>query len=634
MSLSIKASTSSRNWSINHSHTLYRMQVWSDGYFDINENGHVIAQPSNNKDSRIDIFQLVNELRQEGYALPLLIRFTDILKQRIDDLCNAFDKSILSNRYQSTHTAVYPIKVNQQRKVVEDIIKHGNGRVGLEVGSKPELLAVIALATPGSIIICNGYKDREYIRLALIGQQLGLQVIIVIEKLSEIDLIISTGREMQITPQLGIRIRLSTVTPGKWQNTGGEKSKFGLHSRQIITGIEKLRQAGLDAQIKLVHFHVGSQVSSIQQFKEALNEGTRFYAQLCRQGIDIRFLDIGGGVGIDYEGSKSENFNSINYTLQTYAETVINTVIKICNELELPHPAIITEAGRAMTAHHALLVTNVIDVESAPGLSDMSPPRKNAPLPVSKLWQMLDNLDEKNAIHLFYEAEQVYENARDMFTQGLLDLEGRAQIEEIYFKLCRTVQGYLQAGNEELGGLLHTKLADKFFCNFSLFQSIPDSWAIGQVFPVVPLHRLHEPPQTHATINDLTCDSDGSIGTYVHNDSNNTSLPLHQFSYGDDYLIGIFLVGAYQEILGDMHNLFGDTASVNIGVDKKGNYTITEYHSGDTVADLLDYVNIDVENLGNIYRNKILEFIPVENEREKFLDELLQGLNGYTYLEK
>ncbi|MGH8119239.1 MAG: biosynthetic arginine decarboxylase [Gammaproteobacteria bacterium] len=621
------------DWTLDQARNLYQIPAWSEGYFDINEAGHLVALPRKEGDKAIDLYELALRLKKDGQTPPVLLRFTDILQHRVHALCDSFHQAMHQNEYTAPYTAVYPIKVNQQRKVVEDIIRHGGGNIGLEAGSKPELLTSIALATPGSTVICNGYKDQEYVRVALIGQQLGLRVFIVVEKLSELRMMIRIAGKMGVRPRLGVRVRLAAVAAGKWQNTGGEKSKFGLHSEQVIRAVEELRAADMLDCLNMLHFHIGSQVSNIRHFQRALREGTRFYLELRKMGAPLATVDVGGGLGVDYEGTQSRNYCSVNYTMQDYAETVVHAFADACRQHNLPQPEIITEAGRAMTAHHAMLITNVIGVEHAPGVNKPAPARSSESPAVRDLWKILQSINKKRAVPAWNDALNHYEEAKELFVHGLLDLRGRARVEEIFYSVCRKVQGLLKYDQQDLRNELNEKLADKYFCNFSLFQSMPDSWAIDQIFPIVPLHRLNERPTQRAMIEDLTCDSDGMVKHYVDGEGINTSLSIHKPAGDEPYLIGVFLLGAYQEILGDMHNLFGDTASVNIELIPGGKYQLTEIHQGDTVADLLDYVHINVRSLEESFRQKIAAAGLAKELRIQYLDELVQGLGGYTYLE-
>lgn len=624
-------------WSIERSRALYHIPAWTGGYFDIAANGHLQAQPLGNTGPAIDLYQLSSEIRTAGLPLPVLVRFTDVLTHRIDTICGAFERARETLNYAGRYTLVYPIKVNQQRRVLQEIIKHGGERIGLEAGSKPELLCILALARPGSTIICNGYKDREYIQLALIGQQLGLQVHIVIEKLSELELVIACSREMNTKPVLGIRLRLASVGAGKWQNSGGEKSKFGLAAGQVLAAFERLQQAGLADRLQLMHFHIGSQVTDIQQIQRAVREGARYYAELRELGAPLTTVDVGGGLGIDYEGTGSRNPCSMNYTVDAYAEAIIRALNEVVTEHDLPPPAIITESGRALTAHHAMLITNVIDIDPAPGSELPRSPQDDDPPVLHDLWQIFSSLEERSALLSYYAALNDLERARDMFTYGVINLEQRARCEAIFYALARQVRRWLRYDDNaqrEVLDELNERLADKYFCNFSLFQSLPDSWAIDQVFPIVPLHRLQEWPSRRALIEDLTCDSDGRVDLYVDGEGIETSLPLHLPNPGEPYLIGIFLLGAYQEILGDVHNLFGDTGSINVELDGDGGYRLTGMHRGDSVTDLLRQVQIDVDRLRDIFAERIQTAALEPWQQQDYLEFLNQGLDGYSYLEE
>ena len=496
------------------------------------------------------------------------------------------------------------------------------------------MLSIIALANKNRTIICNGYKDSEYIKLALIGQQLGLNVIIVIEKLSELNLITEISSALQIKPNLGIRVRLSSVAAGNWQNTGGEKSKFGLHTAQIITAIEQLESAGFLDCLVLLHFHIGSQVSNLQHFQRALREGARFYAELCKMNVPIVSVNVGGGLGVDYEGTQSPNYCSVDYTLQDYANIVIHAFKDICQEHNLLQPEILSESGRALTAHHAMLITNVIDIEQAPGLQNTKTVNSDDPGILQYLWNILQLTNEDNIEQSYLDASDYYENTKEMFAHGLLDLKHRARVEEIYYSICRRIKSLLTENQYEIKKELNEKLADKYFCNFSLFQSMPDAWAINQIFPIMPLHRLEERPTQRAIIKDITCDSDGRIDLYIDGHGIETTLPLHNSKLDEPYIIGIFLLGAYQEILGDIHNLFGDTASINIEATVDGNIHLTELQQGDTVSDLLNYVHMGATNFKTIYQQKIAASQLSSTEQEEYLNDLVQGLSGYTYLEE
>lgn len=624
------------SWDIQQARDTYNTPHWGSGYFDIGPKGNLLAYPDGNTSRPgIDLAQLADEVRQAGLTLPVLVRFVDILHDRVDTLCTAFSKAMQADGYEGKYTAVYPIKVNQQRRVVQEIVRHGNGRVGLEAGSKPELMAVLAMAPVGGTVICNGYKDREYIRLALRGIQLGLKVYIVIEKSSEVDDIIAEAAALGVEPLLGLRVRLASIGAGKWQNTGGEKAKFGLTASQALAVIDRLKGAGLDGSLKLLHFHLGSQISHIRDIQRGMREAARYYAELRRLGMPVEIVDVGGGLGVDYEGTRSRSYCSMNYSVDEYATTVVHTLWEICREHELPHPNIISESGRALTAHHAVLITNVIDVDRVPEADRAQPPADDDPLILHDLWRNLQQVASRSPVESYHDAYYWLTEAQTMYTHGILTLEQRAAAEVLYQATCRRVFARLdprQRAHRELLDELNEKLADKLFCNFSIFQSMPDIWAIDQIFPVLPLTRLDEEPTSRNVLQDLTCDSDGTIDGYVDREGVETTLPLPPYRDGEEYLLGVFMVGAYQEILGDMHNLFGDTDSVNVELTDDG-YRLSGAQGGDTVESVLRYVHFDAEDLMAEYRRRVAQAAMPEDERATALEELEAGLRGYTYLE-
>jgi len=623
------------SWSLEQAVDTYAIEHWGEGYFGVNGEGHVVVRPTGNPaQGAVDLFDIAQAVRQEGLSLPVLVRFTDILRDRVSLLHKAFEKARREHDYQGTYTPVYPIKVNQQRSVVEGIVKNGHAAVGLEAGSKSELLAILALSKAGTVI-CNGYKDRSYIRLALIGRSLGLNVFIVIEKLSELELVLSESRDLGIAPQLGVRIRLSSIGAGKWQNSGGEKSKFGLHANELLRLVSKLREAEGLEWLGLMHFHVGSQVANINDIKTALREACRYYAELRKLGAPLAWADVGGGLGVDYEGTHSVSDCSINYSIDEYAHSIVRAFSEACAEYGLPHPNLVTESGRAMSAHHAVLITNIIDIESV--TEDGSPPAEIKAKPLQDLADLLESLPRESPLGVYHDAQFDLAEARAMYVQGKLSLAELADAERLNAAICHAVHRRLDIrlrAHRELIDELNERLADKVFCNFSLFQSMPDAWAIAQVFPVMPLQRLHEEPTRRAVIQDLTCDSDGRINAYIDRQSLETTLPLHARKPGEPYLIGIFLVGAYQEILGDMHNLFGDTHSVNVELDGDGGYRFVQPMRGDGAHDLLRYVHIDPEDLERAYRKKLVEARISPEQRKRFESELIAGLRSYTYLEE
>jgi len=605
-----------QRWSIEQSKQLYAIQQWGSGYFSINQQGHVCVKPQADCPTEIDLFDIAQALRDKGLNFPVLVRFSDILRDRIHQLQAAFDQARATHDYSGHYTPVYPIKVNQQGNVVESIVSADH--IGLEAGSKPELLAILGLAKAGGTIVCNGYKDRLYIRMALMGQLMGLSVFIVIEKPSELELILEEAAKLQVRPLIGLRVRLSTISAGKWQNSGGEKSKFGLHASEVLQLIARLEQVGMLDCLQLMHFHMGSQIANIHDIKLALKEAGQFYLQLHNLGANITTVDAGGGLGVDYDGSGSRRECSINYSMAEYAENIVRSFADISREYALPQPNIITESGRAITAHHALLITNVTEVESLQGTAKLAP-------------QHFSNISEA-----YHNVQFDLGEARARFVQGDLSLPELAEAEKRYVSLCEQIQNQLNVDNHhhrEILQELDEKLADKVFCNFSLFQSMPDIWGIEQIFPIMPIHQLDQQPTRRAVLQDLTCDSDGRIDQYVDHQNISNTLPLHSISEDQDYLIGFFMVGAYQEILGDMHNLFGDTHSINIELDGDG-YRFGDFMQGENVSELLDYVHINTDTLKVAYRQKLNDSHLSTVSKQAFEQELLAGLNAYTYLEK
>jgi arginine decarboxylase len=625
-------------WTIQRARDVYNVSHWGNGYFDINERGHVLVRPNPAADHPgIDLFELTREFAALDLTLPVLVRFSGILAHRIDVLHAAFARACTAVDYRGAYTVVYPIKVNQQASVVDALLAHGGGRFGLEAGSKPELLAVLAHSRPGGIVVCNGYKDREFIRLALIGRALGMRVHIVVEKLSELDLVIREAQALKIAPLLGVRVRLASIGAGKWQNTGGEKSKFGLSAAEILEVVERLKAANMLDALAMMHFHMGSQIANIQHIQNGMREAARYYAALRALGAPVGCINVGGGLGVDYEGTRSRSFCSMNYSVEEYAHNIVHALQEICAAEGLPHPDIVSESGRALTAHHAVLITNVIDIEPAPGAVLPPAARNDEPQAVRDLWQGLSDLDRRPALEIYHDAAHRMAEAQALFNHGVLSLAERARAEALYFATCQQVRARLQPGTKshrEALDELNEKLADKYFCNFSLFQSMPDHWAIDQIFPVLPLNRLDERPQRRAVLQDITCDSDGRVDLYVDGEGIETSLPLHAPRAGEPYLIGIFMVGAYQEILGDMHNLFGDTDSVHVETTADGGHRLTQARRGDTVDSVLRYVQFNPEDLLKTYRDKTAAAEGLsEAQKAAFLTALQEGLGGYTYLE-
>lgn len=590
----------------------------------------------NGPDSQpIDLYQQVDELRQSGLSLPLLVRFPDILQDRVRRLTGAFDASIERLEYQNRYTALYPIKVNQQEAVIENIIATQNVSIGLEAGSKPELLAVLALAPKGGTIVCNGYKDREFIRLALMGQKLGHNVFIVIEKESEVALVIEEAAELKVAPQIGLRVRLSSLASSKWADTGGEKSKFGLSAAQILSVVERFRAAGLDQGIRLLHFHMGSQIANIADYRKGFREAIRYYGELRAMGLPVDHIDVGGGLGVDYDGTHSRNASSINYDMQDYADAVVDMLKEFCDRQEIPHPHIFSESGRAMTAHHAVLLVQVTDVERHNDKVPEIDASIEQPEVLQVLIELLDDSDPEMVAETYWRATHYIEEVAAQYSAGKLSLAQKALAEQCYFAICRRLHNQLKARQRSHRAVLdelNDKLADKYICNFSVFQSLPDTWAIGQILPILPLSRLDEEPLRRAVLQDLTCDSDGKIRQYVDEQSIETSLPVHEIREGEDYVLGIFLVGAYQEILGDMHNLFGDTDSVNIYQGADGSVVHAGIETHDTIEDMLRYVHLSPEELMTHYRDKVASAKISARERTQFLDALRLGLTRSSYL--
>ena len=627
-------------------HKTYSISHWSDGYIEVSQDGDVLIRPDRGRSpAQINLPELVQSLSESGIALPVLIRFTDILHDRVNQLCDAFNKVAGEQGYQGRYTAVYPIKVNQQRRVVEELLAAepaaSRHQIGLEAGSKPELMAVLALSRQtGSVIVCNGYKDREYIRLALIGQKLGHRVFIVVEKQSELPLILEEAENLKVTPLIGIRARLATIGKGNWQNTGGEKSKFGLSASQVLEVIHTLREADALDSLQLLHFHLGSQIANIRDIQTGLRECARFYSELRRMGAPIGTVDIGGGLGVDYEGTRSRSACSMNYSVHEYAYNVMHILQSECGRHAIPHPDLISESGRALSAHHSVLVTNVIDRE-APGNDSALPPEADAAGALQDLWRDQQSLEDEKTpralAEIYHDILHAMTDIHAQFALGSLSLEDRANAETIYTRCCRLLLGKLDSSvrvHREIIDELNEKLAEKLFVNFSLFQSLPDVWGIDQVFPVMPINGLNRPLNRRAVIQDITCDSDGRIDRYVDGQGLETTLPLPEHRPGEPLLIGFFMTGAYQEILGDMHNLFGDTHSIDVRLDADGKPCTGDLITGDTVAKVLRYVNFEPDTLQQAYDLQLRSSGLPDSEQSALLAELTAGLEGYTYLEE
>jgi arginine decarboxylase len=624
-------------WTIEDARLLYNVEGWSVGYFDINEKGHVSVHPTKEPETGLDLFELASDLQAQGVGLPILLRFPDILRTRIETLVSRFGAAIEEYGYEGGYTLVYPIKVNQQRRVLEELVAAGDEHgVGLEVGSKPELQAVLALSErPNHLIVCNGYKDEEYLYLALMGQKLGHDVLIVIEKITEVDLLLKVAGEMDVLPHAGVRIKLTSAGAGRWSESAGEKSKFGLTASELVRVLDRLRAVGRTDILRMVHFHLGSQIPDIRNIKQAMSEIARYYVELRQMGVEINYVDVGGGLGVDYDGSRSTAQASVNYSIQEYANDVVYGLAEACRENEVPMPHIITESGRALTAHHALLLVNVIDLETQIVEAPNGVPEEMHTL-VHEMAATWREADERSLREVFHDTSFARDQMRSHFNSGVLTLTERATCERLFLAIMNRVAELAHREPDEYEDILpevEAILIDRYFCNFSLFQSLPDSWAIDQLFPILPIHRLDEQPTRRGTLQDVTCDSDGKIDAFVGWRKPKPSLELHAFSHGEPYILGIFLTGAYQEILGDLHNLFGDTNAVHLRL-RDGGYEVGGVVHGDTVTEVLNYVQFDVQQLIANFRRKVQNATDLSRaEANAFIADYIAGLDGYTYLE-
>ena len=620
---------------------LYELDRWGQGYFSISNDGHVLVHPTKDPSRAIDLKQLTDHLMLRGIGLPVLIRFTDILRHRVGDIHNAFGAAINQHSYEGRYICVYPVKVNQQRHVVEEV--HDFGReygFGLEAGSKPELLAVMSQAGNDTPIICNGFKDAEYIEMAMLAQKIGRNIIPVVEKYTELGLILKYAERVGVRPQIGMRVKLAARGSGRWQGSGGYRSKFGLTVAEVLRGLEELKAAGMQDCFKLLHFHLGSQIPNIRIVKAALNEAARIYTELAKAGAGLEYLDVGGGLGVDYDGSQTNFESSVNYTLEEYANDVVYHVQSVCDDAGVKHPTIVSESGRAIVAYHSVLIFNVLGV-SAFGEEKIpeSISSDEAEQPVIDLLETYQNMSVRNALESYHDAQQALDMAMNLFTGGYLPLDQRCQAENLYWAILTKLKklvSQMEDIPEDLQAL-DDAMADTYFCNFSLFQSIPDSWAIKQLFPVMPIHNLNRAPTHFGVLGDITCDSDGKIDSFIDRRDVKRTLPLHTVN-GDPYYLGVFLVGAYQEILGDLHNLFGDTHAVHVSLDDQGNAALDAVIKGDTVREVLDYVEFDAETLVRKLRQDVelavREGRLTYEESGRLLDFYEDGLQGYTYLEE
>ena len=629
-----------KKWTIEDSNELYNMSGWGTSYFGINEKGDVYVTPCKD-DTQIDLHDVMDELSLRDITPPVLLRFPDILDNRIEKTWSCFKKASDEYGFTGENFIIYPIKVNQMQPVVEEIISHGRKfNLGLEAGSKPELHAVIAVQCQSdSLIICNGYKDQSYIELALLAQKMGKRIFIVVEKLNELEIIAKAAKKLTVRPNLGIRIKLASSGSGKWEESGGDASKFGLTSSELLKALEILEKKEMKDCLRLIHFHIGSQITKIRRIQTALREASQFYIQLHKMGYNVDFVDCGGGLGVDYDGTRSPNSeSSVNYSIQEYVNDCIYTFVEAANRNGIQHPNIITESGRSLSAHHSVLVIDVLETASLPEMDDEFEPGEASHPLVKDLYDIWDNLNPRTMLEDWHDAEQIRDEALDLFSHGIVDLQTRAEIERMYWSVCREINSLaksLKHTPEELKNL-DKILADKYFCNFSLFQSLPDAWAVDQLFPIVPLQRLNERPTRSATLQDITCDSDGKITNFVTNRNISHILPVHTLRKNEPYYLGVFLVGAYQEILGDMHNLFGDTNAAHITV-KDGRYHIDQIFDGETVEEVLNYVQYNPKKLVRqleVWVTKSVKQGKISLEEGKeFLSNYRSGLYGYTYLE-
>jgi len=638
----LKEKTTLKRWSVDEARELYNIPNWGRGFFRINNKGNIVVHPEKSDEKYLDIKEFIDELSIREVVPPVLIRFTDILKKRIEEIQSAFRNAIKEYDYQGDYYGVYPVKVNQNKEVVEDIIEFGRPyRYGLEAGSKAELLICLALMdTPGAPIICNGYKDDEFIETALWGLKMGRKVIVVVEKPSELDIVMRLSRKMGVTPLIGIRCKLTARGRGKWESSGGDRSKFGLFPSEILDAVQKLRRAEMLESLQLIHFHLGSQITSIQSIKEALRESTRLFAELTRIGVGLKYFDVGGGLAVDYDGSQTNFASSKNYSLAEYAADIVSALSELCEEAGVPHPHVITESGRALVAYHSVLVFNVLGTSENKGELVLPPLDESAPDSVIAMKEVHDSLSIKNFQESYHDALQIRDEMITLFNVGLLSIENRSLVEKFFWLTCQKIAkiidglDYVPDELEDLERFVSTT----YYGNFSVFQSVPDHWAVKQLFPIAPIHRHTEAPTVKATLADITCDSDGKIDQFIDLRDVKNVILLHEFSEKTPYYLGVFLVGAYQEVLGDLHNLFGDTHTVHVSVIGPNKYRIDKLVQGDTVREVLSYMQYNKRDLLNMTRKAIEESIEEKlislkesAKIQKFLDD---GLEGYTYLEE
>ncbi|MDB9311266.1 biosynthetic arginine decarboxylase [Aphanizomenon sp. CS-733/32] len=625
-------------WKIENSEDLYRIEGWGQPYFSINAAGHVTVSPKGERGGSLDLFELVNALKQRNLGLPMLIRFSDILEDRIERLNACFAKAIARYNYPGVYRGVFPVKCNQQRHLIEDLVRFGKPhQFGLEAGSKPELMIALALLdTPGSLLICNGYKDREYIETAMLAQRLGQTPVIVLEQIEEVDLAIAASRQLGIKPILGVRAKLSTQGMGRWGTSTGDRAKFGLTIPEIMEAVEKLGAANLLSSLQLLHFHIGSQISAINVIKDAIQEASRIYVELAMLGADMKYLDVGGGLGVDYDGSQTNFYTSKNYNMQNYANDIVAELKDTCDEKHIPVPTLVSESGRAISSHQSVLIFDVLSTSDVP-LDPPSPPQEGESPIIKYLWETYQSINKENYQEFYHDAAQFKEEAISRFNLGILRLNERAKAERLYWACCQKVltlirqEEYVPDELEDLEKIM----ASIYYINLSVFQSAPDCWAIDQLFPIMPIHRLDEEPTRRGILADLTCDSDGKIDRFIDLRDVKSVLELHKFEQGKPYYLGMFLNGAYQEIMGNLHNLFGDTNAVHINLTPKG-YQIEHVVKGDTMSEVLSYVQYDSEDMIENIRQRCERALEEQHitiaESQRLLQTYEQSLQRYTYL--
>ena len=632
---------SMRHWKIVDSIETYGVRNWGKGYFGVNKLGHVTVHPDKDPDVSIDLKQLVDELRDRDYQLPILIRFADILRHRVGEIASAFQSAITEFQYQGDYCCVYPIKVNQQRHVVEEILDFGKPfNFGLEAGSKPELLAVLAITNGNDTpIICNGFKDDEFIKMVILARKLGKNIIPVVERFTELESIVRHAEALDVRPVIGVRVKLASRGSGRWRSSAGYRSKFGLTITEVLEALEYLKARDMADCLQMTHFHLGSQITNIRKVKEALTEAARVFVELHKAGAGLKYLDVGGGLGIDYDGSQTDFESSMNYTLQEYANDVVFRIKAVCDKEGVPHPTIISESGRAVVAYHSMLVFDVLGTSNFDRCEAPDEIEPDAAQPIADLFAVYRDLNKKNFLEGYHDSLKLMEDALSLFNLGHLSIEMRALSERLFWAVGKKLQRIVRELDyvpEELQNL-DNMLSDTYFCNFSVFQSMPDSWAIKQLFPLMPIHRLGEAPTRRGVLGDITCDSDGKVDRFIDLRAVRSTLELHPFT-GEPYYLGAFLLGAYQEILGDLHNLLGDTNAVHVNLEEDGTYTIDEFIPGDTVREVLHYVQYSAEKLIDRMRKDVEKALRAGKvslkESREFLKFYESGMEGYTYLEE